>query len=173
MDGRQVCGEPWNSRSRFSSSNSPSPEADGAGRAGQHDHPRVQQRADDDHQLRQDGHAAQGRRHPREVLREDPRRRPIGRRRSPTRVLGMARNRSAGQEPTDLAQLVEDTLLLLEREMNKYRITVEKSSSRSRRPGQRQPDPAGAAEPADQRPAGDAQRRPAAGSSCSTTRRTT
>jgi signal transduction histidine kinase len=42
-------------------------------------------------------------------------------------VLGMARNRSAGQEPTDLAKLVDDTLLLLEREMNKYRITVEKS----------------------------------------------
>ena len=42
-------------------------------------------------------------------------------------VLGMARNRSAGQEPTDLAKLVDDTLLLLEREMNKYRIMVEKS----------------------------------------------
>ncbi|MGQ9575356.1 MAG: sensor histidine kinase [Thermoguttaceae bacterium] len=41
-------------------------------------------------------------------------------------ILGMARNRSAGQEPTDLRQLVEDTLLLLERELNKYRITVEK-----------------------------------------------
>jgi signal transduction histidine kinase len=42
-------------------------------------------------------------------------------------VLGMARNRAAGQEPTDLAKLVDDTLLLLEREMNKYRIMVEKS----------------------------------------------
>lgn len=41
-------------------------------------------------------------------------------------VLGIARNRSTGQEPTDLAQLLEDTLVLLEREMNKYRITVEK-----------------------------------------------
>ena len=39
----------------------------------------------------------------------------------------MARNRSAGQEPTDLVKLVDDTLLLLEREMNKYRVTVEKS----------------------------------------------
>jgi signal transduction histidine kinase len=38
----------------------------------------------------------------------------------------MARNRSAGQEPTDLKQLIEDTLLLLEREMNKYRVMVEK-----------------------------------------------
>ncbi len=41
-------------------------------------------------------------------------------------VLGIARNRSTSQEPTNLAQLVEDTLLLLEREMNKYRITLEK-----------------------------------------------
>jgi signal transduction histidine kinase len=41
-------------------------------------------------------------------------------------VLGLARRRSAGQEPTDLVQLVEDTMVLLEREMNKYRITVEK-----------------------------------------------
>jgi len=41
-------------------------------------------------------------------------------------VLGMAKNRSAGQEPTSLAALVEDTLLLLERELNKYRIAVDK-----------------------------------------------
>jgi len=42
-------------------------------------------------------------------------------------VLGMARNRSTSQEPTDLKQLVENTLILLEREMNKYRITLDKS----------------------------------------------
>ena len=42
-------------------------------------------------------------------------------------VLGMARNRAAGQEPTDLVKLVDNTLLLLEREMNKYRVTVERS----------------------------------------------
>jgi len=42
-------------------------------------------------------------------------------------VLGIARNRTADREPTDLVQIVEDTLLLLEREMNKYRIRVEKS----------------------------------------------
>ncbi len=41
-------------------------------------------------------------------------------------VLAVARNRSAGQEPTDLARLVDDTLVLLEREMNKYRVIVEK-----------------------------------------------
>ncbi|MGW8256066.1 MAG: sensor histidine kinase [Thermoguttaceae bacterium] len=41
-------------------------------------------------------------------------------------ILGMARNRSSSLEPTDLKQLIEHTLLLLEREMNKYRIVVEK-----------------------------------------------
>ena len=41
-------------------------------------------------------------------------------------VLGMARNRSTAQEPTDLAALIDNTLVLLEREMNKYRITVER-----------------------------------------------
>jgi len=41
-------------------------------------------------------------------------------------VLGMARKRSAGQEPTDLTELVENTMLLLEREMSKYRIAVDK-----------------------------------------------
>jgi signal transduction histidine kinase len=41
-------------------------------------------------------------------------------------VLGMARNRSAKQEPTDLVRLIEDTLVLLEREMNKYRIAVDR-----------------------------------------------
>jgi signal transduction histidine kinase len=41
-------------------------------------------------------------------------------------ILGMARNRSERFEPTDLAKLVEDSLVLLERELNKYRITLEK-----------------------------------------------
>ncbi len=41
-------------------------------------------------------------------------------------VLGLARNRAATAEPTDLTRLIEDSLLLLEREMNKYRVTVEK-----------------------------------------------
>lgn len=40
-------------------------------------------------------------------------------------VLGMARNRSAGLEPTDLKVLIEETLVLLERELSKYRISVE------------------------------------------------
>lgn len=42
-------------------------------------------------------------------------------------VLGLARNRAAAQEPTNLVQLVEDALVLLEREMNKYRIVIDKS----------------------------------------------
>lgn len=40
-------------------------------------------------------------------------------------ILGFARNRSGGLEPTDLARLVDDTLVLLEREMAKYRVVVE------------------------------------------------
>lgn len=40
-------------------------------------------------------------------------------------ILGMARARSTSLEPTDLAKLIEETLVLLEREMNKYRIAVE------------------------------------------------
>jgi signal transduction histidine kinase len=41
-------------------------------------------------------------------------------------ILGMARNRSNSMEPTDLAELVEDSLLLLQRELNKYRIRVDR-----------------------------------------------
>ncbi|MEX0678053.1 MAG: ATP-binding protein [Pirellulales bacterium] len=41
-------------------------------------------------------------------------------------ILGFARNRPQGFEPTDLVKLVEDSLLLLEREMNKYHVVVER-----------------------------------------------
>ncbi len=41
-------------------------------------------------------------------------------------ILGFARNRSNSLEPTDLAKVIEDSLMLLEREMNKYRIRVER-----------------------------------------------
>jgi signal transduction histidine kinase len=40
-------------------------------------------------------------------------------------VLGMARNRSDSLEPTNLANLVTESLILIEREMRKYRISVE------------------------------------------------
>src|SRR5262245_15489488 len=40
-------------------------------------------------------------------------------------ILAAARNRSGGFEPTALKQIVEDTLVLLERELSKYRISVE------------------------------------------------
>src|SRR6185369_4432036 len=40
-------------------------------------------------------------------------------------VLAMARNRSGDLEPTDLAKLIEECLVLLERELSKYRISVE------------------------------------------------
>jgi signal transduction histidine kinase len=41
-------------------------------------------------------------------------------------VLGMARNRGHEQVPTDLAKLIDSSLVLLEREMQKYRILVER-----------------------------------------------
>lgn len=41
-------------------------------------------------------------------------------------ILGFARNRSTQQEPTNLAALVDDALLLLEREMTKYRVAIDK-----------------------------------------------
>jgi signal transduction histidine kinase len=41
-------------------------------------------------------------------------------------VLGAARNRSDSFEPTDLNAIIEETLVLLEREFTKYRIRVEK-----------------------------------------------
>ncbi|MDR3183606.1 MAG: sensor histidine kinase [Planctomycetaceae bacterium] len=42
-------------------------------------------------------------------------------------ILAVAKNRKQKLEPVNLVSLTEDTLLLLEREMSKYRITVEKS----------------------------------------------
>jgi signal transduction histidine kinase len=41
-------------------------------------------------------------------------------------VLSFARNRSTSLEPTDLARVIDDTLILIDREMNKYRITVDR-----------------------------------------------
>jgi signal transduction histidine kinase len=41
-------------------------------------------------------------------------------------ILGVARNRSGAFEPTDMARLVDDVLVLLERELSKYRVSVEK-----------------------------------------------
>lgn len=39
-------------------------------------------------------------------------------------ILGFARNRSGSFEPTDMVKLVDDTLLLLERELTKYRVAI-------------------------------------------------
>lgn len=41
-------------------------------------------------------------------------------------ILGFARNRTGSPEPTDMVKLIDDTLLLLEREMAKYRVAVER-----------------------------------------------
>jgi signal transduction histidine kinase len=40
-------------------------------------------------------------------------------------ILAQAKNRSESMEPTDLAGIIEDSMVLLEREMRKYRISVE------------------------------------------------
>lgn len=40
-------------------------------------------------------------------------------------VLGMARNRSEHFEQTDLRQIIDESMVLLEREMQKYRIAIE------------------------------------------------
>lgn len=40
-------------------------------------------------------------------------------------ILGMARNRSGKQEPTDLRPIIEDTITLMERECRKYRVSIE------------------------------------------------
>lgn len=40
-------------------------------------------------------------------------------------ILGFARNRSDQMEPTDLAKIVDDTLTLLERELQKYRVQLD------------------------------------------------
>ncbi len=74
-------------------------------------------------------------------------------------VLGMARNRADHFAATDLAALIDETLFLLERELTKYRIKVEtRFARRATGAGDWQPDPAGAAEPVDQCPSGDAKR---------------
>ena len=40
-------------------------------------------------------------------------------------ILALARNRSGQMEPTNLKQVVEDTVLLIEREFRKFRVTLE------------------------------------------------
>lgn len=41
-------------------------------------------------------------------------------------ILGVARNRSGAFEATDVAQLIDDALVLLEREMSKHRISIDR-----------------------------------------------
>ena len=41
-------------------------------------------------------------------------------------ILGFARNRSSGFEPTDLNRIIDDALVLLERELSKYRVAVDR-----------------------------------------------
>ena len=48
-------------------------------------------------------------------------------------VLGMARNRGHDRAPTDLAKLIDQSLVLLEREMQKYRVQSRDCNSSRRR----------------------------------------
>jgi len=41
-------------------------------------------------------------------------------------ILGFARNRTQSFEPTDMVKLIDDTLMLVEREMVKYRVKLER-----------------------------------------------
>ncbi len=43
-----------------------------------------------------------------------------------TGILGFARNRSGGFEPTDLNRIIDDAMVLLERELMKYRVSVDR-----------------------------------------------
>jgi signal transduction histidine kinase len=40
-------------------------------------------------------------------------------------ILAFARNRTGGFEPTDLTRVIDDSILLLERELSKYRVRIE------------------------------------------------
>lgn len=51
-----------------------------------------------------------------------------------TGILALARNRSQSFEPTDLVRVIEDSMMLLEREMQKYRIRVELAIDRATPP---------------------------------------
>jgi signal transduction histidine kinase len=51
-----------------------------------------------------------------------------------TGILALARNRSQSFEPTDLARVIDDSMMLLEREMQKYRIRVEMAIDRATPP---------------------------------------
>lgn len=46
-----------------------------------------------------------------------------------TGVLALAKNRGSGLEPTDLQKIVEDTIVLLERELRKFRIEIDFQSA--------------------------------------------
>ena len=46
-------------------------------------------------------------------------------------VLGLARNRKPGKEQTDLRELIEAVLLLLDREMTKYKIIIDRKIERA------------------------------------------
>ena len=129
-------------------------------RTGQHHDARIQQRPDDDHQLRQARPPPQRRRHARQSLHENPRSRRCGPRRSPTAssaspaiAAPIARHRSRqARRGVARAPRARDAQVPRPRRVH--------SRTRAARLRLRQPDSAGALESAHQRPPGHAARRP-------------
>ena len=75
-------------------------------------------------------------------------------------VLGLARPRADRRAAADLARLVEEVLMLTAKDLSKHRVKRRLPGRRPAPcPGQPGADPAGALEPGDQRPPGDARRR--------------
>ena len=75
-------------------------------------------------------------------------------------MLGLSRpGNIKHREPTDLARLVEEVVMLVKKDMARHRVRLDvKATGQPVRAGQPGPDPAGAAQPLDQRPPGDARR---------------
>ena len=75
-------------------------------------------------------------------------------------MLGLSRPGAgpADREPADLSQLVEEVVLLVNKDLAKHRVRLDvKVIRQPASAGRAGPDPAGAAQPLDQRPPGDAQ----------------
>ncbi len=74
-------------------------------------------------------------------------------------MLGLSRpgNGVNHREPIDLARLAEEVVRLIKKDMARHRVKLDmKTTGQAVRAGQPGSDPAGSAQPLDQRPAGDA-----------------
>jgi len=76
-------------------------------------------------------------------------------------MLGFARNGSTQREVTDLVPLLEEVLVLTDKDLSKHQIKIEKALPEpAQGAGRARPDRADSLEPHHQRPPGDAARRP-------------